>query len=229
MRIAIVDSDPKQRARITQILRDAQHSCTPLSGFEKLVSDPDVDCDLLLCHWQAAATPSALPALQRVRQVRPLLPVLVLVAQAPDQALAGLLGEPHADYLVLPLRAHDLRLRVTLLHRQVSPQRQHSVLQFGAYAFDIDNGTACLDGKPITLTKKEFSLALLLFRHLGQPLSRATIHEAVWPKEAEFSSRSLDTHIARVRLKFALQPDRGYRLTPVYGYGYQLQATDFPG
>ncbi|NCW86581.1 MAG: winged helix family transcriptional regulator [Oxalobacteraceae bacterium] len=86
-----------------------------------------------------------------------------------------------------------------------------------------------LSSQPHCNLGREFSLALLLFRHLGQPLSRATIHEAVWPKEAEFNSRSLDTHIARVRLKFALQPAHGYQLSPVYGYGYQLQATDFPG
>ncbi|MFN5354833.1 MAG: helix-turn-helix domain-containing protein, partial [Burkholderiaceae bacterium] len=80
----------------------------------------------------------------------------------------------------------------------------------------------------IVLTRKEFLLALLFFRHLGRPLSRATIHEAVWPKVAELNSRSLDTHISRVRSKLALRPENGYRLAPVYSYGYQLEGLEFP-
>jgi DNA-binding response OmpR family regulator len=80
-----------------------------------------------------------------------------------------------------------------------------------------------LNGEAIRTTEKEFRLALLFFRHLGKPLSRAFILESVWPENAEFSSRSMDTHVSRVRTKLGLQPARGFRLAPVYSYGYRLE------
>ncbi len=105
---------------------------------------------------------------------------------------------------------------------------QRNLLHFGTYAFDLQAREAWRTDTRVILTQKEFDLALLFFRHLGRPLSRATIHEAVWPKEAELNSRSLDTHVSRVRNKFGLLPEYGYRLAPVYGYGYQLESLEFP-
>jgi DNA-binding response OmpR family regulator len=230
MRIAVIDNESKQRARINEILRGAHHISTSVSSIEKLLADSASDVKLLVYHWQPIAHGAGPHPLKALRQARPLLPVLVVTDQVSDQALADCLNDPHTDYLVRPVRSTDLLLRIKLWHMRIWPHaEQPAPLQFGPYAFDVQSATAWLGDKPIPVTRKEFSLALLLFRHLGQPLSRATIHEAVWPKEAEFNSRSLDTHIARVRLKFALQPARGYQLRPVYGYGYQLQATDFPG
>ena len=94
---------------------------------------------------------------------------------------------------------------------------------FGPYLFDMHAGQVNLSGEVIRLTEKEFRLALLLFRHMGKPLSRAFILESVWPENAEFSSRSMDTHVSRVRTKLGLQPARGFRLAPVYSYGYRLE------
>jgi DNA-binding response OmpR family regulator len=80
-----------------------------------------------------------------------------------------------------------------------------------------------IEGRSVTLTQKEFELALLFFRHLGRPLSRAYIHETVWSRDAELSSRTLDTHVSRVRNKLDLRPAAGFRLVPVYSFGYRLE------
>ena len=228
MRIAVVDNDTQQRARVIEILRGAEYQCTALGGLEKLISDGAGEFDLLVYRWQPTAKGNH--SLITLQQHRPDLPMLLLTSQSADHTLAECLNNTYADYLVQPVRAADLRLRLKLLRMRLAPHSAPStVLQFGRFSFDPSNLVARHDGKPMTLTRKEFGLALLLFSHLGQPLSRATMHESVWPKTAEFNSRSLDTHIARVRRKFMLQPEHGYRLSPVYGYGYVLEAIDFPG
>jgi DNA-binding response OmpR family regulator len=213
MRITIIDSNPMERARMTEVLRAAHYSCTPLTSLEKLASDAAADVDLLVYHWSpTAASQRQLVAL---RQVRPILPILLVTGRSPDHALSKLLTDPSTDYLVKPVRSHELALRVTILLARFAPQQAPlPTLRFGPYTFDPHSTQAWL--------------ALLFFRHLGRPLSRATIHEAVWPKAAELNSRSLDTHVARIRTKFGLLPEHGYRLAPVYGYGYQLEGLEFP-
>eukprot|EP01030_Chromulinospumella_sphaerica_P014900 gene14900-14697_t len=96
-------------------------------------------------------------------------------------------------------------------------------LQFGQYLFETRPGRLLMDGTVLDVTQKEFALALLFFRNIGRPLSRAYIHEAVWVKESAVPSRTMDTHVSRVRNKLVLKPENGYRLVPVYSYGYRLE------
>lgn len=227
MRIAILDNDSTQRARVIEILRAARYTCTLIAQIEKLYAAPDPQIDLLIHHWQDPL--QAQQQLQSLRLVRPTLPVLLLIDGAPTSGLAESLHDGRADYLVKPVRRRELLLRVRVLMLRSAPDTlQRNMLRFGAYAFDLQSSEAWREGTRLVLTQKEFDLALLFFRHLGRPLSRATIHEAVWPKEAEFNSRTLDTHVSRVRNKFGLLPENGYRLVPVYGYGYQLESLEFP-
>lgn len=94
---------------------------------------------------------------------------------------------------------------------------------FGDFEFDFGTRAVFVKGRAITLTQKEFSLALLLFRCMDAALSREQIFEAVWPSSAGAPSRTMDTHISVVRTKLGLRPENGYRLSPIYGYGYRLE------
>ena len=80
------------------------------------------------------------------------------------------------------------------------------------------------DGVPIPLTRREFDVAVLLCRNLGKVLSRAHILEAVWGRGDSTTTRTVDTHISRLRAALGLSAASGLRLTPVYGYGYRLES-----
>jgi DNA-binding response OmpR family regulator len=79
-------------------------------------------------------------------------------------------------------------------------------------------------GQPIELTQKEFELAVFLFRNADRMLSRAHLLEAVWGHGTEITTRTVDTHISRVRTKLGLVPEQGWRLSAIYHYGYRLES-----
>lgn len=78
-------------------------------------------------------------------------------------------------------------------------------------------------GEQIELTDKEFDLSMFLFRNLGRLISRGHMLEAVWGRNPNLATRTVDTHISRVRSKLGLRPENGFRLTPTYNYGYRLE------
>ncbi|HMO42855.1 MAG TPA: helix-turn-helix domain-containing protein [Phenylobacterium sp.] len=73
------------------------------------------------------------------------------------------------------------------------------------------------------MTAKEFALALTLFRNANRPLSRAYLMETVWGRRPDLATRTLDAHVSRLRSKLNLHPEQGYRLAPVYSFGYRLE------
>ena len=79
-----------------------------------------------------------------------------------------------------------------------------------------------IEGKLVELSRREYELALMLFQNLGRLLSREHLREAIWGVGIENPSRSLDTHISRLRLKLQLSPANGFVLSAVYGLGYRL-------
>ena len=64
---------------------------------------------------------------------------------------------------------------------------------------------------------------MFLFQNLGRLLSRGHILEAGWGRAIDVPSRTMDTHVSRIRTKLNLRPENGFKLTPVYNYGYRLE------
>lgn len=79
------------------------------------------------------------------------------------------------------------------------------------------------NGVLIDLTEKEYQLAAMLFANIGRLLSRNHMLEAIWGVGPELATRTVDTHISRLRRKLALLPENGWRLKAVYQHGYRLE------
>ena len=169
--------------------------------------------------------------LAEILQAATAIPVLLLAGAEPVElaALSEYAGRRLVESEFKPLRRHALAARVALLLQRAYPGHdERQVQQFGDYRFETPANLVTHAGVPVTPTQKEFALALLLFASLGRPLSRVTLQESVWGAEDDNAvpTRTIDTHISRVRNKLALKPENGYRLTTVYGYGYQLERLD---
>ncbi|AFI69008.1 winged helix family transcriptional regulator [Burkholderia pseudomallei] len=79
-----------------------------------------------------------------------------------------------------------------------------------------------IDGEAISLTPREFDVVEFLLDNMNKVVSRQAIQEAVWGRELAVSSRTLDTHVSRIRSKLGLDFDKNMRIIPIYSIGYRL-------
>ena len=96
-------------------------------------------------------------------------------------------------------------------------------LDIETLSFDLRLRTLKLAGVAVELTQKDYDLALFLVQHIGRLLSRGHIQQSVWGNAVEIPSRTIDTHVSRIRSKLNLRPEGGFKLTPIYNYGYRLE------
>lgn len=229
MRIASLDDDEGQLEQTRFALKAMGHEChTFLTArqFQKMLLRESFD--LLMVDW--ALPDSSGPEVVRwVReQIKETVPILFLTSRQDEAAIIEGLNAGADDFMVKPVRVGELSARVTALLRRSYVEQAAEVFRWGPYHFQIERGVVEIDGQPVTLTKKEFELALFMFRNTGRLLSRAHLLESVWSPDhtnaQELPSRTLDTHISRLRSVLGLQPERGYKLVSVYRQGYRLEA-----
>jgi DNA-binding response OmpR family regulator len=217
MRIAVLDNDTSQADLICQVLTGAGHQCHTFDNGKELLGQLRKDStDLLIVDWQVNDVPGAELLRRAKEKMAPNTPTMFLAGSASEDDIVSGVTAGADDYLVKPLRRGELVARTQALLRRAYPsQNGAEQLQFGPYVFETRPGRLMMDGEQIDVTHKEFNLALLFFRNLGRPLSRAYIHESIWVRETAVPSRTMDTHVSRVRNKLRQRPENGFRLVPV--------------
>lgn len=226
MRIAVLDDDQAQTDFVGELLTSAGHTCYAFQEGKALKKRLQRETfDLLVLDWNVPDL-SGEEVLRWVRenQDEHRLPIIFMTSRDDESGITQILNAGADDYVVKPVSGPVLRARIDALLRRAYPTNTEAVVrEFGRYKFDTNLKQAYLDDKPVNLTLKEFELALLLFQHLDRPLSRAHILDLVWKQATDIPSRTMDTHVSMLRTKLGLRPENGYRLAPIYGYGYRLE------
>jgi two-component system phosphate regulon response regulator PhoB len=147
------------------------------------------------------------------------IPVIMLTAKAqPEERVAGFeLGAD--DYVAKPFSPRELVLRVQALLRRLRAPGLGDVLTLGP--FELDRGTfeVRLEGEKLDLTAIEFKLVAALMEKRGAPLNRETLLRDVWGYRHPIDSRTVDTHMRRLRAKLGAFADC---LQTVRGEGYRF-------
>ncbi|KVN27991.1 XRE family transcriptional regulator [Burkholderia stagnalis] len=226
MRIAVLDDDPAEIDFVGKALQAEGHTCYAFNEGKVLKKHLQRETfDLLVLDWNVPDM-SGVEILKwvRDRQIEHRVPILFLTVRSDEAGITRILDAGADDYIVKPVSGPMLRARVgSLLRRAYPADAEEAVREFDRFRFDTTVKQAYFDSKPVSLTRKEFDLALLLFQHIDRPLSRAYIADAIWKQVADIPSRTMDTHVSMLRLKLCLRPENGYRLSPIYGYGYRLE------
>jgi two-component system, OmpR family, response regulator RegX3 len=223
-RVAIVECDQDKAEILSQWFELAGHRCHSFATGAALVkSFNQIAPDVVLLGWNPSDSSSPF-ILRYVRNSgRPSIPVLLLSDSNREEDVADALRLGADDYLVRPVRRRELLARVEAIARRVG-KVDHAVaaMEVGAIRLDCETRSVWRDGRMIEVTAKDFDLSLQFLRNVGKVLSRGHLLHTVWGHSANGLSRTLDTHVSRVRAKLGLVPEHGWRLSSIYTRGYRL-------
>ena len=154
------------------------------------------------------------------------IPVIMLTAKAqPEERVAGLeLGAD--DYVTKPFSPRELVLRVEGVLRRLRTPALGEKLILGPFELDRGSFEVRLEGDKLDLTAIEFKLIAALMDKRGAPISRADLLRDVWGYRNPIDSRTVDTHMRRLRAKLGPYADC---LQTLRGEGYRFNTGEAAG
>ena len=158
------------------------------------------------------------------------LPIIMLTARGEeiDRILGLELGAD--DYIVKPFSPREVISRIKAVLRRSNdadalPEEQLTTLQFGNLEIQPERYLVKVGGEPVACTPREVELLHLLVSHPGRVFEREQILSRIWGYDFFGDTRTVDTHIKRLRQKLSCEPPRGWEIVTVYGVGYKFEVT----
>tara|TARA_X000000950_G_C13825136_1_gene623705 strand:- start:389 stop:1135 length:747 start_codon:yes stop_codon:yes gene_type:complete len=226
MFIALLEDDPDQAILVRTWLEDSGHKCAVFgSGVAITRAVHNESYDLLILDWLVPDM-DGLEVLDRVRATLDWrVPVLFVTQRDAENDIVEALEHGADDYMPKPIKRAEMLARIDAISRrsQQAPEGNDKRLEFSPYTLNTATRTIKLGEATLELTHREFELALFFFKHYGRILSRGYILEAVWGRSAELNTRTVDTHISRLRRKLSLEASNGWQLSSIYQHGYRLE------
>ncbi len=218
-RVLLVEDNPDLAFGLRTSLEvygyEVVHADTGTGGLEQVrLAAPDlIVLDLMLPEM------SGYEVLRRLRQARCGAPVLIMTAKGEeaDKVQGFRLGAD--DYVVKPVGVLEFLARVEALLRRGQPPS--GIHRFGDLEVDGDRRTVTIGGAEIDLSPLEFDLLDALARRAGSLVTRGELLREVWGYRSDVESRTVDTHIAKLRAK--IDRDERSRIVTVRKKGYRLR------
>jgi len=177
--------------------------------------------DLLILDLMLPRT-SGYDLCRRLRAERVEIPILMLTARGEEADRVVGLDLGADDYVTKPFSMRELSARVRALLRRAQPLRiLPDQLRFGEVAIDFRSYEARKGDRVLDLTRKEFQLLRLLVARAGEAVTREDLLDQVWGQESYPTTRTVDTHVANLRVKLEDDPRHPRHLVTVHGVGYR--------
>ena len=171
--------------------------------------------------------------------------VFMLTGDDRDTTMAEAFARGAHDFLLKPIRARELVARLAAALRRHKPMVAQEPEHVNSNGYGNGNGQtlslnqptltvghvrlesrtqrAFLDGREVRLTSREWALAFFIFQHMNQDLERSLLQEQVFRLNPRVQTRTVDTHLSRLKAKLRLHPEMGFQLRSIYGAGYRLE------
>jgi two-component system phosphate regulon response regulator PhoB len=221
-RILAIDDEPDLLELVRVGLTQAGYVVeTANTGEEALAAlrraPPDlILLDVMLPDLSGTELCSRIRADQRLASV----PIIMLTAKSEEIDRVVGLEVGADDYVTKPFSPRELSLRVRAVLRRRTPSGERvRVVEHGPLRVDPESHRASVAGREIVLTAKEFQLLLALMTRPGRVLTRERLLDEVWGSDITVTSRTIDTHLKRLREKLG---EAGSLVETVRGVGYRF-------
>jgi DNA-binding response OmpR family regulator len=222
-KILVVEDEPNMVAGLRDNFEfEGYQVITARDGVEGLQRALDESPDLVVLDVMMPRM-SGLEVCKQLRAKRGSIPIIMLTArgQEVDKVVGLELGAD--DYVTKPFSIRELLARVKAVLRRTSvlPKDQDR-RSFGEVEVDLRKCRVLRSGKPIDISSKEFELLKYFIVHSGETLSRDRLLEDVWGYDNYPTTRTVDTHLVRLRQKLEPDPEQPQYFLTVHGTGYRF-------
>jgi DNA-binding response OmpR family regulator len=222
-KILVVEDEPAMVAGLRDNFEfEGYEVITAQDGIEGLQRALDESPDLVVLDVMMPRM-SGLEVCKQLRTKRASLPIIMLTArgQEIDKVVGLELGAD--DYVTKPFSIRELLARVKSVLRRTAvlpkDKEQHS---FADVEVDLRRCRVVRSGKALDISSKEFDLLKYFICHPGETLSRDRLLEDVWGYENYPTTRTVDTHLVRLRQKLEPDPEQPQYFLTVHGTGYRF-------
>ena len=156
---------------------------------------------------------------------RSMVPIIMVTARGEDfERIMGLdIGAD--DYILKPFSAGEVMARVRAILRRVQPREaeQQNLYSVGNLVIDLDKYLVTIGGADVTLTKKEVELLWTLAKNSSKVFSRENLLDSIWGYDYFGDSRTVDSHIKRLRAKVDKFEHEEWEINTIWGVGYRFE------
>ena len=156
---------------------------------------------------------------------RSMVPIIMVTARGEDfERIMGLdIGAD--DYILKPFSAGEVMARVRAILRRVQPREaeQQNLYSVGNLVIDLDKDLVTIGGADVTLTKKEVELLWTLAKNSSKVFSRENLLDSIWGYDYFGDSRTVDSHIKRLRAKVDKFEHEEWEIKTIWGVGYRFE------
>jgi two-component system alkaline phosphatase synthesis response regulator PhoP len=223
-RILIVDDEPEMVRGLEDNLRfEGYQTLSATNGADGLTLALKEGPDLIILDIMMPKM-SGWDVLRGLRQKGRDLPVVMLTARGEevDRVLGLELGAD--DYVTKPFSLRELLARVRAVLRRPGPRQRLEEFAFGDVRLHFRARQVFKAGREIRLTRKELDLLHYLVEHPGEVITRDRLLDEVWGYERFPTTRTVDTHVLRLRQKLEGDPEHPVHILTAHGQGYRFVA-----
>ena len=162
------------------------------------------------------------------RQIRQTSSVPIIIVSAKNEEAERIMGLDigAADYIPKPFSPREVMTRVKAVLRRVTDEisdERSKRIEIAGLIVDMNSYEAYVNGKPVILTKKEIEIIWLFASNPGRVFTRDHLLENIWGYEYFGDTRTVDTHIKRIRTKLNLDQSVNFDIKTVWGVGYKFE------
>ena len=160
---------------------------------------------------------------RRLKKEVPDIPIVMLTARSQESEVVLGLELGADDYVTKPFSVLELMARIKMVLRRAAPEsRDAGVLHVGDLVVDFAKHAAEKSGAAIDLSPREFEILKYFSKRRGEAVSRSELLNAVWGYDSSSLSRTVDTHIAKLRQKIEADPRSPRHIITIHGIGYKF-------